>query len=179
MPALPQVLLHELHSDHALSRQSTGHTAGPQEDDTLVSSGQLLPPDAGWECTVRWRVCRPLPHVAVHRPHADHSDTTQSTAQACVLQATLSVSLPQRAPPHAAAKATARTLMVVPAPHTAEQSPLGPQSVVTQSTGGSAAAQWHAAVLQGAVSDRAAQGWPPAAAALPTARVRSLVPPPQ
>ena len=56
-----------------------------------ASSGHMIPPQESGLSTTRKRVCSPPPQVALHSPHADQSETSQSSAQHMVLQSWISV----------------------------------------------------------------------------------------
>ena len=52
-----------------------------------VRYGQAYPPKVAAVVTLRLRFCTPVPHDLEHADHALKLDTTQCSAQACVLQA--------------------------------------------------------------------------------------------
>jgi hypothetical protein len=104
----PQGSLHSVQGAQAPIWQSTGSCVGTgvgkgvgagvgmgvgqasvlQSSTSIISasSGHMIPPQESDLSTTRKRVCSPPPQVALHSPHADQSETSQSSAQHMVLQ---------------------------------------------------------------------------------------------
>merc|ERR550514_881414 len=113
----------------------------------------------------------PVPQEWEQEPQAAHSETTQSTGQALVLQSWVSSRLGQMAPPCSVAVIMGRVRVWVPQPQDLEQACQSFHWPTTQSMG-------QAWVLQRSSSSSSpGQATPPWAAATLTERVRILVPP--
>jgi len=120
---------------HALTTQSTGHGCVLHACVSCNDVGHAAPPLAACCVMVRLCVCTPPPHVAEHALHALHSDTPQSTGQACVLQACVWDKDGHATPPFADERMTVRVLVWEPPPQRVEHADHAVHSLTWQSTG--------------------------------------------
>lgn len=133
----PHVFEHVPNALQSFQTQSTGmgHACSLQAWLSLVGPSHALPPlDAG-VFTVRVRVCVPPPHIFEHVPNAVQSFQTQSTGgvHAASLQALVSLSAGQAAPPLAGCVMMVRVRDWVPPPHSTEHPCHSPKALTLQS----------------------------------------------
>jgi hypothetical protein len=168
---LPQDLVQAEYAEKALRTQCTGH--GPSVHTCIsLRLPQMRPPWAAGVVTVRVRDCVPEPHVTEQLPHESHSVVSQSTAQAWVLHAMVSLMAGHTTPPKAGATSWVRVRPDEPEPHDALHADHAVKPEVWQSIG-------HAERLQWRTSFSCGHSWPPEASSRVTERTRTCVPPPQ
>mmetsp|Transcript_24543 Transcript_24543/g.58219 ORF Transcript_24543/g.58219 Transcript_24543/m.58219 type:complete len:290 (+) Transcript_24543:1320-2189(+) len=166
-----QVTLQPFHGAQSPHTQSTGQFCGLQPSfSPSMDSGQVLPSPSASTSTMRERVWRPEPQVAVQGDQTDQGDTSQST-QALEQFTTLEAS-PQAWPPAKGSTTTLRLLVCVPW-QKGVQSVQSLQSSISQSTGQVMSA--HARVTE----ELPSQALPPPAFCTSTSRARVWVAPPQ
>merc|ERR1719265_559101 len=134
------------------------------------SHSQHLPSPTGGAVTVFSRFCAPPPHRWEQGPHMDHSDSTQSTSQASMLNSCVSVVVPHGDPPFAGT-ATPRSRDWVPPPQEREQVAHSAHGCMTQSTG-------HGCRLHSSSRSSTGHSCPDGPAGAIICRVRVRVPPP-
>jgi len=173
----PHLAEHSENCDHADTWQPCtgaggggggGHRAA-QHNCCSVNDGHAAPPFLESVTIDRDRRWVPPPHEAEQTDHAVHSETTQSTAHACVLHACSRFVSGHAAPPFDAGVVTVRVLVWTPPPHALEQAPHSDHDDT-----------WHETAQTGAVhawvSDRAGHAAPPYATGVVTERVRVWTP---
>lgn len=138
----PQLALQGPVGPQRSQTQSTGHGWGLHEVVSVAAPTQFCPPFEGNVCTLRVLVVVPPAQDLEHGSWAPQGLQEQSTGQAWVLHADVSIDEPtQAAPPKAAAVRTALTLVARPPPQDAEQLPKEPQLSQTQFTAQACALQ--------------------------------------
>ena len=98
VPAAPQVLVHCVHSDQAVSLQSSGQCFWLQAVVRAVEA-HAAPPKAGGVVTWRVSTLMPPPQVAEQEPGVQFGFTTQSCGQSCMLHFRVSLVCGHVAPP--------------------------------------------------------------------------------
>jgi hypothetical protein len=132
---VPHVAVHAPHADQFDTVQCTGgggHVPGVHELCSLVKPGQMPPHDCG-VCTLRVRVCKPVPHVTLHADHDDHAAHVQLTGQHPPLAVHDSISeSTSHVPPHDSGVETERERERLPLPHVTEHGDHPDHGVNTQ-----------------------------------------------
>jgi len=130
----------------------------------VVMLGQGVPPGTAGRNTLRTIICLPPPHDVVHTPTATNSDIKQSDVSSGggagvghgnvlhVLVWTLAVAFGHALPPLDGGISTVRSMVWLPPPHVAEQTPTGTKPDMVQSTGNTG----HGIVLHACVMSRSA-----------------------
>jgi len=158
------------HVDQALTWQCTAHGCELHFWDS-DKDGHAAPPLALRVMTDRVLVWEPPLHRAEHADHADQPLTTQSTGQACVLQACVWAKGGHALPPKAGFTVMVRVCVRMPPLH-------GLVQVDQDDHGPTAQLIGQACVLQACCSDVAGHAAPPLADCVVTERVRVCLPPP-
>ena len=170
----PHVLVHAVHSSHAVWEQWIGHLHG--SSCVRACASQSLPPCAPSLIATRLRVRthpRPADRSGAQGFHVPNEPHRQCTGHGrFALHARASLRAGQPFPPCAGMRAIVRLRCCTPWPHVAEQVPQLSHSVAKQSVGHTSM-YWQSCVWRVAPHDR-----PPALACVDTTRVRYCVPGP-